>query len=52
MISQSSSSRVAVRLCHTGRDAGAEQGRRHEPPLDLRIPGIHVDAEFSGVATS
>ncbi len=32
---------------HRSRDTGPEQGGRHEPPLDLRIPGVNVDSELS-----
>ena len=33
-----------------GGDPGAEQGGRQEPPLDLGIAGVNVDAEFTGIA--
>ena len=36
----------------TRRDPGTEQGGSQEPPLDLRVPGVHVDAEFGGVTAA
>jgi hypothetical protein len=36
-------------LRHAHGDPGTEQGDGHEPPLDLRLPGVDVDAELGGL---